>query len=140
MTGIWGEWSMIKHYYQQDQQGNLVAFSTPLNPDGEVDLKINENGVEKWIEVKNTLTTNQWGKAITQARNYVQNGAKDIILEFPQQGVNGTPDLSRQQLNLLNQLRAQYPGVNFEVRTGATDPGIRMPFDPSSTNWGSYLP
>lgn len=137
LTGIWGEWSMIKHYYQR---GSLVAFSVPLSPDGEVDLQINESGIVKWVEVKNALTTNQWGKALTQAGRYAKAGAKNVVIELPQQGVNGTPDLSQQQLNNLKQLEKQYPGVKFEVITGASDPGIQIPFDPPSNNWGSFIP
>jgi hypothetical protein len=137
LTGTWGEWASIKQYHQQ---GKLVDFSVPI-PNGEIDIKIRENGVEKWIELKNVVTPgNQWGKAISQARKYAQNGATHVIIQLPQQGVNGNPNLSQQQLNNLEQLKRQFPSVDFEVRTGASDPGILIPFDPPATNWGSQIP
>jgi hypothetical protein len=144
LTGKGAEWASIKHYYSQ---GKLVDFSVPLPPSpsgkatGEVDIKINENGVEKWVELKNVLSSKgQWGKALTQAEGYVQNGAKVVVLQFPQLGVSGNPTISQQQLNNLQTLRHRYPGVTFEVRTGASDPDIRIPFAPPSDNWGRYLP
>lgn len=144
LTGKGGEWASIKQYYQQ---GKLVDFGVPLPPSpsgqatGEVDIKIRENGVEKWVELKNVLSPQgQWGSALAQARKYAQNGATDVVLQFPQLGVNGNPNISQQQLNNLQQLRRAYPGVTFEVRTGASNPDIRIPFDPPSSNWGAYLP
>jgi hypothetical protein len=136
LTGISGEWLLIKHYHQE---GSLVNFSVPITG-GEVDIKISENGVEKWVEVKNALTSNAWGKAVKQAGKYAQSGATDVVIALPQQGVNGTSDLSSQQLNNLRALERQYPNVKFEVRTGANDPSIQIPFDPSAINWGSYIP
>ncbi|BCL80906.1 hypothetical protein ccbrp13_33710 [Ktedonobacteria bacterium brp13] len=143
LTGKWGEWASIKQYMQQ---GKLVDFSVILpNPtgavDGEVDIKIREGGVVKWVEVKNVETpARQWGKALTQAIKYVQHGATYVIIQLPQQEVEGVNSVQPQQLNNLEQLKRRYPNVTFEVRTGASDPGIRIPFDPPSTNWGSYLP
>ncbi|SRR5579875_136095 len=131
LTGAWGEWAIIQDYYKQ---GKLINFSAPTTG-GEVDIQISESGVTKWVEVKNVQNLNNaWSKALQQAKNLVvNNGAKDVILQFPQQDASTGP--SPQQMNNLTQLRKAYPGVNFEIRYGPS-----IPFDPPANNWGTYIP
>ncbi len=143
LTGVWGEWATIKHYYQQ---GKLVDYSIPISG-GEVDIKIKEdNGtgtlVTKWVEVKNVQSPNNvWGKALRQVEKYITvDHANSVIVELPQQGIHGNPGPSSQQLQNLRNLERRYPGVKFEVRMGSSDPRWQIPFDPPATNWGAYLP
>jgi hypothetical protein len=144
ITGIWGEWGVIKRYYQQ---GQLLDYSVSLQPpeDGEVDVKINENNVTKWVEVKNVQTVdNAWGKALDQVGRYIDTGgAKNVIIELPQQEPPppGTKNSSNwpsvQQLQRLEALEKQHPDVHFEIRGKQNPP---LPFEPPIGYWGNVIP
>ena len=135
ITGGWGEWATIEQYYAQ---GKLADFSNPI-PGGEVDLKINEGGIEKWMEVKNAESLkNAWKDAVNQAEKFANQGAKEVEMEFLQQDASSGPSV--QQMKMLTDLQRRFPAVKFEIKYGPPDPGSPIPFDPPSNNWGRCLP
>ncbi len=137
LVGIEGEWGVIQHYYYESLTNpnvKLVNFSVPyVNPQqGETDIIIEENGVVKWVEVKNyrnlRMRTGKWQKLRDQVIGAIAEGSTNIIVDLPQ-GVPG--DIARNLIRL-----GQDRGVTVTVQsTGG------IPYEPPvPPDWGKMLP
>jgi hypothetical protein len=126
--------SLIQYYYHESLTNHNVIlkdFSVPI-ANGETDIILKENGIEKWVEVKNILNlrrrTGSWPSLGDQIDRMVDNGARNIVIDLPQ----GITNNMKQEL--INRGAARH--VSVEVRTPS---GI--PYEPPvPPNWGNSLP
>lgn len=163
LVGFWGEWASIKH---ADTNGVLAHFSVPILG-GEVDFQEKDasGNVSRWVEVKNVSSLRStWGKAIIQVENYIAQGAKNVVIQLPQQGKPGYPLPSEQRMrnlqhlqneylniqfvvviaqptdqeswNALNRLRQEFPMIQFETIPSTS----AIPFELPADNWGNQIP
>ena len=163
LVGVWGEWASIR---RADTNGVLAHFSVPIpGGEVDLQEEDRSGSVWKWIEVKNTSSLQStWGKAVIQVENFIAQGAKDVVIQLLQQGKPEYPLPSYQRMrnlqklqnehpdiqfgvviaqptdqaswNALNELRQQFPEIQFEsiLLTSA------IPFDPPADDWGNQIP